>query len=344
MENQYPYEYQLTFQSLGDADALLAVAETAAANSGVALENLWDYRKTTFMAVEENGTFSFAGSRANLQQGAYFALFPLEDYNRSEAAGVALAPDEALLLVTGGVYGRNELVLNGVRYRVRQMESIGKLNAGSRDLGRSFCLVLPGEAALQAFSPGEGAVVSQVRELSFDVAGDAEGKERFARAFGATIAGLGAGGSFDMLTREENRQEWYASNGGFLFLGVYFGILFMLAAALIIYYKQMSEGYDDAERFEILQKVGMGEEEVKRTINRQILVVFFLPLAVAVVHITVAFFPISRAMVVFGVTNIPMLVAASVFTVLAYTLVYGLVFRQTARTYFRIVRRQAATV
>ncbi|MDR1665267.1 MAG: ABC transporter permease, partial [Clostridiales bacterium] len=110
---------------------------------------------------------------------------------------------------------------------------------------------------------------------------------------------------------------------------------------LIIYYKQLSEGYDDAERFDILQKVGMGKEEVKRTINRQILAVFFIPLIVAAAHVTVAFFPISRVMVVFGVYNIPLLAASSALTALAYATVYWLVFRRTAGTYFGIVRRKA---
>jgi putative ABC transport system permease protein len=101
----------------------------------------------------------------------------------------------------------------------------------------------------------------------------------------------------------------------------------------------MSEGYDDAARFEILQKVGMGEAEVKRTVNRQILTVFFMPLLVAVTHIIVAFFPISRAMIIFGVLNVPLLVITTAITVLAYIVVYWFVFRQTARTYFKIVRR-----
>ncbi|MFV0413785.1 MAG: ABC transporter permease, partial [Oscillospiraceae bacterium] len=132
---------------------------------------------------------------------------------------------------------------------------------------------------------------------------------------------------------------WYAMHGGFLFLGSYFGVLFLLAAALIIYYKQISEGYDDSARVDILQKVGMSDEEVKKTIGAQIRTIFFLPLGVAVLHIGVAFVAISRVMLIFGVTNTALLLVSTLVTVLLYALVYIFVYRQTARTYYRLVRR-----
>ncbi|MDL2219228.1 FtsX-like permease family protein [Ruminococcaceae bacterium OttesenSCG-928-O06] len=339
LNNQYPYEYAITFYEPADGDLLLSGAEQIAAAEGIKLTALQDYRNASFMADEQDGTFMASEDYQGMNLMTLVELFLLEDYNHNEGAGVTLAPGEALLLVTGGRYDGDSLTMNGVPLKVRHLEAMGKANSMSRDLGRSMYLVLPDEAAMNAILAGGGVEQPMRRNLAFDTEGSEAAREQFHQDYGAFVGGLTTQNYFNYRSREGGRDDWYASNGGFLFLGIYFGVLFMLAAVLIIYYKQMSEGYDDAARFEILQKVGMGADEVKSTINKQILAVFFLPLVVAVIHVAVAFFPVSRAMVIFGVVNTQLLVVFSLATVLVYALVYLLVFRRTARTYFRIVRR-----
>ncbi len=337
---QYPYEHQLRLDAYEDGETLLATAQSAAAENGVQLHNIEDNDLIYCTAEEKDGVFTPATNGDSMSM-LVLRMLLLEDYNRNEGQAQTLAADEALLLVAGGSYSRDTLTLGGRTLRLRPLQSLGKWQAGQPDIGRTLLLVLPNAAKRDELLAGEGFKLYKERSLSFDLFGDEAGRQRFDAAFPAAFDTLHTAAPFRHTSRADGEQNWYATNGGFLFLGIYFGVLFMLAAALIIYYKQLSEGYDDAARFEILQKVGMGEAEVKKTINKQILLVFFLPLLVAVVHVAVAFFPISRAMIIFGVINLPLLAACSALTILAYALVYLVVFRQTARTYFGIVRRKS---
>ena len=131
----------------------------------------------------------------------------------------------------------------------------------------------------------------------------------------------------------------YAVYGGFLFLGIFFGLLFTMAAVMIIYYKQISEGYDDKERFAIMQKVGMSEKEVKKTIHSQVLTVFFLPLCVAVIHLCVAFKMIKMLLYAIMLTNVWLYVGCMAVTVLVFAVIYSAVYALTARSYYKIVQK-----
>ena len=131
----------------------------------------------------------------------------------------------------------------------------------------------------------------------------------------------------------------YAVYGGFLFLGIFFGLLFTMAAVMIIYYKQISEGYDDKERFAIMQKVGMSEKEVKKTIHSQVLTVFFLPLCVAVIHLCVAFKMIKMLLYALMLTNVWLYVGCMAVTVLVFAVIYSAVYALTARSYYKIVQK-----
>jgi len=134
------------------------------------------------------------------------------------------------------------------------------------------------------------------------------------------------------------RQDGYAIYGGLLFLGVFFGILFLAVTVLIIYFKQVTEGYEDKERFEILQKVGMDEEQVKSTINRQILWVFFLPLGMTFLHMIFASKIMARMIESFLVYNWTVTIACVAGVCGVFALLYLWVYRMTAKMYFRIVK------
>ena len=139
--------------------------------------------------------------------------------------------------------------------------------------------------------------------------------------------------------RAEGRSNIYTLYGGFLFLGLFLGILFLTAMVLIIYYKQVSEGWDDRDRFLILQKVGMGPAEVQATIRTQTRLVFFLPLAAALLHLAAAMPMMHRLLKALSLNNLPLFVACAAAVALVFTVVYYLIYRFTARVYYRIVRR-----
>ena len=135
------------------------------------------------------------------------------------------------------------------------------------------------------------------------------------------------------------RTDFWASLGGFFFIGLFLGALFLMAAVLIVYYKQISEGYEDARSFQIMQQVGMTQSEVKATIQSQIMSVFFLPLLVAACHTAGAFPMTKKILLLFGLSNTELFILCSAATLVVFALVYYLIYRLTAREYYRIVKR-----
>lgn len=140
--------------------------------------------------------------------------------------------------------------------------------------------------------------------------------------------------------RQQEYESYYADNGSLLFIGIFLGSLFLMGTAMIIYYKQISEGYEDQKRFEIMQKVGLSRREVRSSVRRQILMVFFLPLLMAMLHITMAFPMIRRLLLLFGMTNTKLFIGCTAGTVLLFAVVYGLIYLMTARSYYHIVERK----
>ncbi len=133
-------------------------------------------------------------------------------------------------------------------------------------------------------------------------------------------------------------DEQIAALGGLLFIGIFRGIVFLLGTVLIIYYKQISEGYDDTERFSVMRKVGMSQEEIRSTIRRQVILVFFLPLLVAVIHILVAFRYMTQILAGIGFENTSLFLLCTGVCILVFALVYGAVYLLTAKAYYRIVK------
>lgn len=139
-------------------------------------------------------------------------------------------------------------------------------------------------------------------------------------------------------TRDSFGGQYYSINGGFFFLGVFLGTIFLMAAVLIIYYKQISEGYEDRERYLVMQKVGMEPETVRKSINSQLLVVFFAPLAVAAIHVAFDFSLMTRLLTLFSLHNGSLVLLCTAGTLAAFAVIYALVYRATAKAYYKLVR------
>lgn len=138
--------------------------------------------------------------------------------------------------------------------------------------------------------------------------------------------------------KQRASADYHSIYGGLLFVGIFLGILFLLATVLIIYYKQITEGYEDSERYQIMQKVGMSLAEVKRSIRSQILLVFFLPLVVAVLHVAAAFNMMSKLLLALQIPNVWLFVVSTGVTLLVFIVIYVAVYSLTAREYYKLVR------
>ena len=126
-------------------------------------------------------------------------------------------------------------------------------------------------------------------------------------------------------------------NGSLFFLGIVLSTVFLLAAVMIIYYKQLSEGYEDYTRYEIMQKVGMTKQDIRKSINSQMLTVFFSPLLMAGLHLCFAFPFLWKIMMMFGLNNRTLIIAITVICYIIFGIFYAVVYKITSNLYFHIV-------
>jgi len=266
---------------------------------------------------------------------AYF--LSLEDYNRTTDSNEVLGDGEILLYSSRGNSLKTFSIL-GQTYTVRrQISEFPSTGDAAGNIAPYYYIVLPEKEfsalnQLQKTQFGDSAS-RLVSYCAFDVsAGDSEQialRDQIASALP----------NAKVETRAGNRAGIYAAYGGFFFLGVFLGALFLMATVLIMYYKQVSEGYDDKGRFLILQKVGMSREEVRKSIHSQVLSVFFLPLIVAALH-TAAAFPMTTCMMtLFGLTDTALFALCTLGCFVIFGIFYALVYWATARAYYKIVEK-----
>lgn len=144
--------------------------------------------------------------------------------------------------------------------------------------------------------------------------------------------------SYWVESRQENEQNFYLLYGGLFFLGIFLGTMFLMVTVMIIFYKQITEGYDDRERYQILEKVGMSSREVKDTIKSQIRIVFVLPIFAAAVHVTAAFPMVNRILKMLNLNNEKLFAGCLAATIIVFAVIYYLVFKVTSRAYYKIVK------
>jgi putative ABC transport system permease protein len=328
-----------------DRDGMLAVIQNSVREQNRSISNLEDYRYLSFTAGRDGNEFALNTDNLYTNSSNSLVFLTAEEYARltgSEPAG--LAGNEVLVYSTGENIG-SQLKLQGQEYSVKaRLDSFPMVDEYSEDFMEAHFVVVSGNDALsriyevQKRAYGKYAS-SMTHEISFDIDGTDEEKIACANAVKSAL-GSGTKVNYDSVYLESKQLsagEVCAFYGGFLFLGIFLGLLFLMATVLIMYYKQISEGYDDKERFEIMQKVGMSREEIKKTISSQILLVFFLPLVTACIHIAFAFKIITKLLAVMNLTNVSLFAWCTLFTVIIFGAIYGIVYAATARIYYRIV-------
>ncbi len=217
------------------------------------------------------------------------------------------------------------------------------------DMNETLCVVVPDHSTLESFwSLQQAALESYAADLAAVLLVDLDCTDEQELALmdawseasldESFFAGTGSWSYWRADSRAEMAVDGYSMAGGFLFLGIILGILFLMATVLIIYYKQVSEGYEDQGRFEIMRKVGLSQREVRSSIRSQVLIVFFLPIAVAAVHILFDFNLVAQMLTLFGVRHVSTVALCTGGTLLAFLAVYAAVYLLTARTYYKIVR------
>ncbi len=267
-----------------------------------------------------------------------FAFVPLEDYNRLTGESAVLE-EEQILIYCMGTQLSGEVNILGETYQIAgwiKEPFLPDSEADNMGVNVYYCVVKDA-AQLQKLVEIVGEDENDISYTwAFDLTGTDEEKILASNLTAGAISEYG--GELQVDSRAANRQDFYKIYGGLLFLGIFLGIIFALATVLIIYYKQITEGLEDRERFVIMQKVGMSFEEVRKAISSQVLTVFYLPLAVTCIHLIVAFPVVCRLLSLFGLTNRLLFAICMIGCVVVFAVFYGIVYIMTARVYYKIVK------
>ena len=343
---QYPRQIEITHKSdeLPAADALSAPVEQALSDEGLTPENVISYR-SFYIAGQLDGDNVLAergGSITDIDSVISITVMPLADYNALCGTSYTLAPGEAL--ATGSLLHR----LNG-RVTVFGSQTytfaatgipLPTDTQGDFDVVEALLLILPDEDAfMELYTVQQEAYGSTSSRISTTYAFDTALPDEETSALGSRLAKAMQDEGIDIYrkVREDDRADYEGLTAGFLFLGIMLSAAFLCAAVLSMYYKQITEGYEDQARFDVMRKVGLSLRMIRQSINSQILTVFFLPLIVAGVHLAFAFPMLTKLLTVFGLFNTRLFVTTVLVSYGAFSLLYVLVYLITSRTYYRIV-------
>ncbi len=328
-------------------DALDSICE----NHGYAPTNVLSYPTAAFAGLIQNDRILLevpesVNQLMDIENLWQFFIISLEDYNRLMGASETLADDEVMVYTTKDqTYDAPTLTIGtGEPLQVKkQAESFVDNGVDAMQVIASLYIIVPDfDAAVTAFSEQQTpAELNYIYAFDLSCSDDTQIalQEEMDAALSEIETQAGEGSGFNLLLEgvASERSFFYGMYGGLFFLGILLGIVFIFAAVLIIYYKQVSEGYEDQSRFEIMQKVGMTGREIRRSINSQVLTVFFLPLIMAGVHLGFAFPLIRKLLLIFSLTNFKLLILVTVCCYLIFALFYVLVYRATSRAYYSIV-------
>ena len=281
--------------------------------------------------------------------GSYstFTLFTLEEFNRFSGQNETLGDNELLLSDPRGTFpADNSITISGREFSIRRTDYNMDDGEGSAMIYDIYYVVVPNMETVEFILEPTGNVLDPLYSYDFDIDGEQEDiaalgsaiRYRFSEAF--PMEGV----EFDSLQAEDSAssyEDFFSLYGGLFFLGLFLGFLFLLGTALIIYYKQVSEGYEDARRFSIMQKVGMSHKEVKKSIHSQILLVFFLPLLTAVLHLAFAFPMLQKILAVLNLVNVQLILLSTLGCVIVFAIAYAIIYAITAKTYYKIVESAA---
>ncbi|HAZ37780.1 MAG TPA: cell division protein FtsX, partial [Clostridiaceae bacterium] len=312
------------------AQRLDGILEAESKNSGIDIKNKISYWNNSFPVTKKDGKFSITSNMDMSSNVNMITLIPISDYNRLEGKNITLEGDEVLLYSKAKNLDKNSITIDNKTFRIKQVldKPVAGMENQMDDIVDNYIL----------FTNDINAVGKNgLKEYLIGV--DVQGSDKDILSLANKLSDKFKENSINVNIDSSagSKQDLFMLYGGLFFIGIFLGALFLMATVLIIYYKQISEGYDDKERFEIMQKVGMSRGEIKKTIRSQVLMVFFLPLATAIIHIAFAFPMITKLLAVLNLKNVSLFMQSTVMTILVFAVIYAIVFSMTERAYYKIV-------
>lgn len=314
-------------------------------------ENYYNYRCVSVAGLIKGNSVETDVSKANaitdMSDVQQFYFVPLSDYNAMMGTNETLGLEEVLIYTYRNDYKSDTISFKqGNTFKIKkQLNDLVGIGDTAMMVVPSMTIIVPdlkqSIKGLDTLLDYNGDKMLSYRWVyDFDTGIEADKQIELCREF--EEANLDSYSQFKNIglyceSQEMEREDLYSMYGGFFYLGIMLSIVFIFAAVLIIYYKQISEGYEDQARFEIMQKVGMTKREIRRSINSQLLTVFFLPLVLSALHLVFAFPIIRKLLLLFSLNNIILFAVTTVISVIIFALFYTLVYRITSNAYYNLV-------
>ena len=358
MLNRYPYDVDMSVTSISEEECQTAIEafEKAIADNKVPVEKSVEEIYLDIVCSKNGDQILIkpANTIRNSDSVLVLSLLDQAEYERLTGISANLNDGEIFAWYPSAVQ-KDSVTVDEKEFTVKKWMDKNPLTCGEDAVSDNAVLVVTDEdfkkfdemrtemyKGVSSAPAGEDLTL----HLGLDITGSETDKIDFGTPVMETVKDLKKSGGLSENAwiisgiRQQEYESYYADNGSLLFIGIFLGSLFLMGTAMIIYYKQISEGYEDQKRFEIMQKVGLSRREVRSSVRRQILMVFFLPLLMAMLHITMAFPMIRRLLLLFGMTNTKLFIGCTAGTVLIFAVVYGLIYLITARSYYHIVERK----
>ena len=343
LQHRYPKEISVSANNVSEeqAEAIEDEIKAQAAEHQVEIQQPIHYRSHSLATIQQGNSFSL--EEPNFKDFSHLSvieLMPLEEYNQLEEQSITLNDDEVLVYTFRGERVEDTITIADQEFQIKNhLNDLSIDGRAAAILTDRYFVVVKDENIIHELSLADLTDEIEFENLSyyygFDTEESAEAEIALTNALSQSLRDLSIDGYAE--GREEAKESFYSLYGGLFFLGIFLGILFLMATVLIMYYKQISEGYDDKKRFEIMQKVGLSKDEIKKSIRSQVLIVFFLPLVAAVIHIAFAFKLITQLLGLLNLTNISLFVVCTIITILIFAIFYAIVYMLTAREYYKIV-------
>ena len=358
MLNRYPYDVDMSVTSISEEECQTAIEafEKAIADNKVPVEKSVEEIYLDIVCSKNGDQILIkpANTIRNSDSVLVLSLLNQAEYERLTGISANLNDGEIFAWYPSAVQ-KDSVTVDETEFTVKKWLDKNPLTCGEDAVSDNAVLVVTDED-FKKFDEMRTEMYKGVssapagEDLTLHLGLDITGSETDKIDFGTPVmeavkdlqknGGLSENSWITFGIRQQEYESYYADNGSLLFIGIFLGSLFLMGTAMIIYYKQISEGYEDQKRFEIMQKVGLSRREVRSSVRRQILMVFFLPLLMAMLHITMAFPMIRRMLLLFGMTNTKLFIGCTAGTVLIFAVVYGLIYLMTARSYYHIVERK----
>ena len=339
---QFPRAVQYSIANQPSQATLEEILETTVTNHKLSYEDMVCIHYGNMLGeLKGNTLLPDIPLTINLESFPDIYLLTLEEYNRFNHSSETLGENEILLYDSDDILKEDTLIFKDTTYRVKDTankECLSYISNYSMSLFPKFLIVVPDTNTFDSFlksSTGFAAFDGGITYLGFDMNDSVKDVKAFATAYSDALTAQNIENEITLKSDEED--FFYATYGGLFFVGIILGALFLVCTVMIIYYKQISEGYEDRERFLIMQKVGLSKKEIKQSINSQVMLLFLLPLIVAILHAAVALNIVADALSLVMIVHMPTFIASVAIVCVLFSVVYGIVYKITSREYYGIV-------